>query len=491
MLRKALSVGACAVGAMLALLGPAQAGATIVYRHGTDIWAMNDDGSGVHALVTAANFAGVGPWTIGHPDVLPNGDTIVLTATTQAYDDGPSGGPAGACGLDCSGTYELVNNTLTRLTAAAAPCGASQQWCTSFETEPRLTADGLVAYQYFITTWQYSCVILPCSWSFVPGGSATKLETRSVSDGSGVSEWTHSTGSSNNQSLSINPYPTPDPADPTLMAYAEDISCNPTCLFDVHVGNRDGTLDRVVVGDDAPFHSLAWTSDGSALIDVEAGTQAGIWTYDPTATNPSKTFTWLLADPQPYNSSNPYSTSIGQARYMAPGQVLFDQNADLYDISLSACASSATTAAAGCTMSDATRLTSNGDNHEAVWTSAALSTGSGTSGSTGTGGSTGSGGTTGTGGSTGPGGTSGTGGSKGTAVTTRCVVPRLIGLTVVKARRALPKAHCGLGRQSKAYSAKIKRGRIMTQATRPGEKLTVGAKVAITVSKGTKPRRRR
>ena len=49
----------------IALLAPSLASATIVYRHGGDIWTMNDNGSGAHALMTTAQIPGPGPWTIG------------------------------------------------------------------------------------------------------------------------------------------------------------------------------------------------------------------------------------------------------------------------------------------------------------------------------------------------------------------------------------------------------------------------------------------
>jgi hypothetical protein len=65
----------------------------------------------------------------------------------------------------------------------------------------------------------------------------------------------------------------------------------------------------------------------------------------------------------------------------------------------------------------------------------------------------------------------------------RCVVPRLIGMTVAAARRALA-PNCALGQVRRVYSTRVRRGRILSQAPRIGARLTRGAKVRIVVSRG-------
>ncbi len=429
---------AAALLVAIALIAPSLASATIVYRHRGDLWTMNDNGSGAHALVTAARMPGAGVWTIGGPDVLPGGNTIVFTGTTNANDDGPANGPPGGCGLNCSGTYKLRNGVLTRLTPAPVRCGAGQQWCTSFETEPRLTADGRVAFDSFITAWDYSCALFPCQWSFID--SQDTLDTRSVATGGSRTQW------NSTSSLAINSLPTPDPADATKLVYADETfgntdPCNPNPYY-IEEGHRDGSGTHVVICDDAPFVSLAWVPDGSALIDVEAGTQPGIWAYDDSsATNTTKRFLWLLADPAAGQHGS-FSTSITTARYMGPDKILFDQNGDLYTIPLTACARAATANAAGCTMANAHRLTHDGKSTEAVWTTTALS----------------------------------------------CVVPKITGLSVSAARSRLSAASCGLGTQHTAYSTRVKKGRVISQATRAGTILAAGSKVGVTVSKGKRHR---
>jgi eukaryotic-like serine/threonine-protein kinase len=71
-----------------------------------------------------------------------------------------------------------------------------------------------------------------------------------------------------------------------------------------------------------------------------------------------------------------------------------------------------------------------------------------------------------------------------TGVTPVCTVPRLRGLTLVGARRSLVKRGCALGRVSKTYSNRIRRGRVVGQRPGPGLRLRRGAKIAVVVSRG-------
>ena len=66
----------------------------------------------------------------------------------------------------------------------------------------------------------------------------------------------------------------------------------------------------------------------------------------------------------------------------------------------------------------------------------------------------------------------------------RCVVPNVKKKTVAQARRLLASKHCALGRVSRTYSAKVKKGRIIKQSRRPGARLPRGTKVKVTVSRG-------
>jgi subtilisin family serine protease len=65
-----------------------------------------------------------------------------------------------------------------------------------------------------------------------------------------------------------------------------------------------------------------------------------------------------------------------------------------------------------------------------------------------------------------------------------CVVPRLRGLTLAVAKRSLARKGCALGRVTKAYSRRVRRGKVIGQKPAPGLRLRRGAKVAVVLSRG-------
>jgi subtilisin family serine protease len=65
-----------------------------------------------------------------------------------------------------------------------------------------------------------------------------------------------------------------------------------------------------------------------------------------------------------------------------------------------------------------------------------------------------------------------------------CSVPRLRGLTIAAVKRQLAKGGCALGAVGRAYSRRVKRGRVIAQHPAPGARLRRGAKVGVTVSRG-------
>jgi PASTA domain-containing protein/List-Bact-rpt repeat protein len=67
-----------------------------------------------------------------------------------------------------------------------------------------------------------------------------------------------------------------------------------------------------------------------------------------------------------------------------------------------------------------------------------------------------------------------------------CVIPKVKGKKVRAAKRAIRKAHCSVGKVTKAFSAKVKKGRVISQKPKPGKKLAAGSKVKLKVSKGKK-----
>jgi len=68
-----------------------------------------------------------------------------------------------------------------------------------------------------------------------------------------------------------------------------------------------------------------------------------------------------------------------------------------------------------------------------------------------------------------------------------CVVPKVKGKTLKAAKRAVRKGHCSVGKIRKAYSARVKKGRVVSQKPKPHTLKPLGAKVKLVVSRGRKP----
>ena len=70
----------------------------------------------------------------------------------------------------------------------------------------------------------------------------------------------------------------------------------------------------------------------------------------------------------------------------------------------------------------------------------------------------------------------------------KCKVPRVLGLTLARAKAKIRKAHCRVGKVGKRFSSRRKKGKVIAQKPKAGKRLKAGSKVALTVGKG--PRRR-
>jgi beta-lactam-binding protein with PASTA domain len=66
----------------------------------------------------------------------------------------------------------------------------------------------------------------------------------------------------------------------------------------------------------------------------------------------------------------------------------------------------------------------------------------------------------------------------------QCVVPKLKRKTFKAAKRALRTHSCSLGKVKRAFSNRVKKGRVISQSPKPGRHLSHGAKVRLVVSKG-------
>jgi subtilisin family serine protease len=70
----------------------------------------------------------------------------------------------------------------------------------------------------------------------------------------------------------------------------------------------------------------------------------------------------------------------------------------------------------------------------------------------------------------------------------RCVVPNVKRKTVTQARRLLVSKRCRLGRVTRAYSARVRLGRIIRQSRRPSVRIARGSRVNVVVSRGKRRR---
>jgi uncharacterized delta-60 repeat protein len=67
-----------------------------------------------------------------------------------------------------------------------------------------------------------------------------------------------------------------------------------------------------------------------------------------------------------------------------------------------------------------------------------------------------------------------------------CVVPKVKGKKLRAAKRAIRHAHCSVGKVTRVFSARVKKGRVISSKPKPGAKRPPGSKVKLKVSKGKK-----
>jgi beta-lactam-binding protein with PASTA domain len=67
------------------------------------------------------------------------------------------------------------------------------------------------------------------------------------------------------------------------------------------------------------------------------------------------------------------------------------------------------------------------------------------------------------------------------------VVPKVVGLTLSKAKARIRRAHCRTGKITRKVSSRRLRNHVLKQSPRKGTRLPNGGKVKLTVGKG--PRR--
>jgi beta-lactam-binding protein with PASTA domain len=70
----------------------------------------------------------------------------------------------------------------------------------------------------------------------------------------------------------------------------------------------------------------------------------------------------------------------------------------------------------------------------------------------------------------------------------KCVVPRVVGFTLRKAKTRIRSHHCAVGRVTTKFSTRKKKDRVLAQVPKAGRHLKRGARVNLVLGKG--PRRR-
>jgi beta-lactam-binding protein with PASTA domain len=63
----------------------------------------------------------------------------------------------------------------------------------------------------------------------------------------------------------------------------------------------------------------------------------------------------------------------------------------------------------------------------------------------------------------------------------RCTVPRVIGLTLSRAKAKIRAKHCSVGRIRRAHSRRV--GRVIGQSPRPGAVKPAGSRVSLVVGR--------
>jgi hypothetical protein len=430
------------LGALAAalLLVPAVAQATIVYVHDGNIWAMNDNGSGQHQVVSVLQTPGMDQG-LAAPNVDPNGGKVVaFEGTTHANSDFFNdtcyvAGFFESCpithyGFNSTGIYTWNAGVVQRLSGAPKLC-AVPDGCTTMDINPEPTNSGALYFNLNTYSGRLS------QGDFVAGSRIYKMTFA----GGGRTDY----GSPCNDSfLDVG---APNWKNESELVY----NCGDAGSQGHLVVSSGGTGGGRDVGDAAlsfgSFDAPAFSPDGTLIVafdnsfqtDPSVVNDTGLYLFSPTGSGAP--IRKLMTSPEDDSSGSPEETHIDTPHFIGSSSIVFGLGGNIWTIPASC---------NNCSFpADAHQLTSDGKDSDPAWTSATLTAPS----------------------------------------PKRCVVPKLTGDTVGQARTVLSHANCSLGAQHKAYSRHVRRGHIISQGKRPGSVLGAGSAVSVTVSRGKKPRR--
>lgn len=318
----------------LVAAAPGASAGTVVFTKGTDIWAMQDDGSNPRLLIPVGAAAGMS--SIQQPAVAPAGTTVTFEGSTKVNEVHR----LGLCGtfptqyscftwhygFNATGVYRWTGGaTVERLTGAPAYC-----WnCTDGDQAPEPRADAAIDYAFqhcqgWLDDGTYSCTGAIKSTS----GQAYPACSDLPDD------------------------PSPNPANASQLAYTGCTSGGNSAII-VTGPNHAG--EHVVGCDDAPQEDASWSPSGGEVVDAEGGLEPGIWVYAASNTSCAGTSRHAVVAPSGVTFASPRHTG---------SRILFEAQGEIWSVP-----ASCTTCAFP---SGATQLTSGGDNHAPAWTSAAL-----------------------------------------------------------------------------------------------------------------------
>jgi hypothetical protein len=349
------------------LLGAAPgAQATIVYRNGSDIWAMNDNGSGAHVLVSGAQTPGMDQG-LDHPAVDPNGGTVVaFEGTTQAFTDSFHdtcyGSYVYACpithyGLNATGIYTWSAGSVTRLSGAPGPC-AAHDGCTTLDINPVPIAGGSIYFDLNTYSGRLS------QGDFVAGSRIYRMNR----DGSGRADY----GTACDDATFLDTI-APNWANPAQIAYngCQDSSSDDgeLMLGSGGPGGSGATLIAHTALPGAWFEAFSFAPNGSSIVAYDnsfssRANHAGLYLLRPSASG-APVRELLAAPTDTSDPSFPSALRFSSPHFVGANTIVFGAEGDIWSIpaSCNACAFPA----------GATALTRDGQDADPAWTSAPLS----------------------------------------------------------------------------------------------------------------------
>jgi hypothetical protein len=345
----------------------------IVYIHGGDLWAMNDNGTDQHVLLTARQVGG----PIGQPDlgqgysglsVQPNGTAVVFDANVAVP------GCTGYCStVPDPGLYTLIGGVVKRLSAPLSTCGDSAAQCEAADVDPAVTTSGRVVYVH------ESAVV--CGQGCAT--TSSEILSRAMNGSDSPARWPlPSSEPPEGAGGIIQGTLASDPVDPARIAYSGGFvlglpfgqACGTdreTDCYPIDIADSDGKLvAQPSVDDTLGYAGLSFSQNGSLIADLESGNNPGVWVY-PTGQNysqksPAPRFTWAVA-------SGTGTQAITGPAFVGNDELVFSVDHNLYRIPASCWATPANTSDPAPNCDTATSLTTNGTasdpNTAPVWTS--------------------------------------------------------------------------------------------------------------------------